>query len=160
MLSVKPPGKPIESRNVSLSSGQTTRLVLEEKVEPPPRVDPVAPPPRLDPIAPPPQPIVQRSYWITRRVVGVGLAGVGVAALGGAAVFGIEANGAKDAYNAGPTREAFDHASSMQTFTNIALIAGGVLLVGGIVLVVLPDANDGRVEVGIGPTGARIGGTF
>ena len=160
-LSVKPPGKPIESRSVTLSAGQVTKLVLEEKAEPPPKptTDPTPTKPTTDP-TPPPAAKVERSYWITRRVIGVGVAGLGVAALGATAIFGIEANSAKDAYNAGPTREAFDHASSLQTFTNVALVAGGVLLVGGIVLVVVPDVNDGRVEVGIGPNGARIGGTF
>lgn len=158
-LSVKAPGKPIERRDVTLEQGKATKLALEEKTVEAPKPDP-PPPPKVDTTPPPPKQVVQRSYWITRRVIGVGVAGLGVAALGATAILGSEANGAKDAYNAGPTREAYDHASSLQTFTNVALIAGGVLLVGGIVLVVVPDVNDGRLEVGIGPTGARIGGTF
>jgi hypothetical protein len=102
------------------------------------------------------------NFWTTRRVAGVGVAGLGVAVLGAGVVLGINANDAKDAYDAGPSRQAFDHASSLETWTNVAFIAGAVALVGGVVLVVLPD-DDGReahVRMGLGPGGATLGGTF
>ena len=157
-LSVKAPGKPLERSDVALESGKTTPMKLEEKVETMlASSDRIVEKTETNPLLPRP---AMRTFWITRRVVGMGLAGVGVGGLGAAFVLGTEANGAKDAYNAGPTRSGFDHASSMQTWTNAALVAGGALLVGGIVLVAIPASNDGRVEVGLGPTGASLKGTF
>ncbi len=160
-LSVRVPGKPIDHREVTLEAGHVAELDLTKEAKPapppPPAEEPKPPPP---PKEPPPR--AHDEFWITRRVIGVGVAGLGVAALGAGAVLGINANGAKDAYDAAPTREAFDHASSLQTWTNVALIAGGVALAGGIVLVVLPDGDSGeaRLQMGLGPSGAAIGGRF
>jgi hypothetical protein len=108
------------------------------------------------PHAPPPR----ESFWITRRVVGVGVASLGVALLGGSVLLGVNANGAKRAYEAGPTRESFDHASSLETWTNVTLVASAVLVAGGIVLVVLPDRDEGRLRVASGPGGAVVMGRF
>jgi len=157
-LSVRAPGKPIERRDVSLQAGKLVSIELkdEPKIVPKAEPEPVKAPPVVEPPPPPP-----RSYWITRRVVGVGVGGIGIAALGSAIVLGTSANSAKTAYDAGPTREAFDHASSLQTWTNVALIAGGVLVAGAIVLVVLPDRDgEGRVNVGAAPGGAVVTGKF
>jgi hypothetical protein len=159
-VSVRAPGKPIERRDVSLEAGKVANLELKDepkvtaKVEPEPtKTAPVA----EQPIAPPPR----ADYWITRRVAGVGVAGVGIAALGGAIVLGINANSAKDAYDAGPTRASFDHASSLQTWTNVALVSGVVLVAGGVALVVWPDKDgEGRVHVGAAPGGAVVTGKF
>lgn len=156
-LSVRPPGKPIERRDVSLDAGKVVTLELKEepkvvaKVEP----EPVKPIPVEPPPPPPPQ-----AYWIPRRVIGVGVAGVGVAALGATIILGLSANDAKDAYEKGATRESFDHASSLGTWTNVTLVSGAVLLAGGVVLVLWPDKDDGRVRVGATPTGAVITGKF
>lgn len=156
-LSVRPPGKPIERRDVSLDAGKIVTLELKDepkivaKVEP----EPVKPPPIEAPPPPPPQP-----YWIPRRVIGVGVAGVGVAALGSAIILGLSANDAKDAYGAGPTRESFDHASSLGTWTNVALVSSALLVAGGAVLVLWPDKDDGRVRVGATPGGAVVTGKF
>lgn len=91
----------------------------------------------------------------------MGVAGVGVAALGSAIVLGLNAEGAKDAYDAGPTRASFDHASSLQTWTNVALVSGLVLVAGGVALVVWPDATgEGRVQLGAAPGGAVVTGKF
>ena len=126
-----------------------------------PKVDPepVKQPPPVVVAPPPPR---QDTYWITRRVVGVGVAGVGLAALAGGIILGTQANGAKDAYDAGPTRESFDHASSLQTWTNVSLIAGGVLIAGGIALVVIPDKDEGqgRMRASLTPGGAVVTGSF
>lgn len=157
-LSVRAPGKPIERRDVTLDAGKVLTLELkdEPKVVAKADVEP-APPPVVEP---PPTPPPRESFWITRRVVGVGVAGVGVAALGSAIVLGLNANDAKTAYDAAPTRESFDHASSLQTWTNVALISGALLVAGGVALVVWPDKDEGRVRVAPAPGGAVVTGKF
>lgn len=164
-LTVKAPGKPVEHREVSLEAGKVIEMNLKD--EPPAKPQTTSTPdssPNETPAAKE-TPVVRsshESYWTTRRVAGVGVAGLGVAVLGAGAVLGINANGAKDAYDARPSREAFDHAASLETWTNVAFITGAVCLIGGIVLVVLPDddGREGRLKVGIGPRGATLGGTF
>jgi len=158
-LSVRAPGKPIERRDVTLQAGKLVTIELKEepKVQPRVEVEPVKPPP----VAPPPPPPPRTQYWTTRRVAGVGVAGVGVAALGATLVLGLEANRAKTAYEAGPTRESFDHASSLQTWTNVALVSSVVLVAGGVALVLWPDPDgEGHVRVGAAPGGVVMAGKF
>jgi len=159
-LSIRAPGKPIERRDVNLEASKISNLELkdEPKVVPKPEPEPARPAAAV--VAPPPP--RQETYWIARRVIGVGVAGVGLAALGSGIILGLQANSAKDAYDAGPTRESFDHASSLQTWTNVSLIAGGVLIAGGIALVVIPDKDEGqgRVRARLTPGGAVVSGTF
>ncbi|MBX3204273.1 MAG: hypothetical protein KF764_04350 [Labilithrix sp.] len=161
-LSVRAPSKPIERRDVSLEAGKVTSLELKDEPAPAPKVEP-------EPVEEPaPRPVdttparLREPFWTTMRVVGVGIAGVGVAALGAGVILGTSANGAKDAYDAGPSRAAFDHASSLETWTNVALISGAVLVAGGIALVVVPlgDKTDGAVKVGAAPGSVVVGGTF
>jgi hypothetical protein len=159
-LAMKAPGKPVDHRDVSLEAGKVLDVNLKDEATKPTTQESglreVTPAKETTPRS------EHEGYWTTRRVAGVGVAGLGVAVLGAGVLLGIEANGAKDAYDARPSREAFDHAQSLQTWTNIAFIAGGVALAGGIVLVVLPDEDgrENRVRVGLGPRGATLGGTF
>jgi len=159
-LSVRAPGKPIERRDVSLEAGKVVSLELKDEPKVPVKTEPepVKPPPA--PVtAPPPPP--RESYWITRRVVGVGVGGVGVAALLSTIILGVNANDAKTAYDAAPTRESYDHASGLQTWTNVALVSGALLVAGGVALVVWPDKDkDAEVKLGIAPGGAVVGGKF
>ena len=157
-LSVRAPGKPIERRDVTLQTGKLVSIELkdEPKIVPKVEPEPVKPPPVVVPPPPPPRP-----YWITRRVIGVGVGGVGIAALGSTIILGTSANSAKTAYNAGPTREGFDHASSLQTWTNVALVSGFVLVAGAAALVLWPDRDgEGRVNVGAAPGGGLVTGKF
>lgn len=158
-LSVRAPGKPIDRRDVALEAGKVTQLELKEP-PPPPKPEPEQKPsPKPEP-QPLPPPVARHEFWNTRRAIGVGVAGAGVAALGGAVLLGLSANGAADAYNAAPTQTAFDHASSLQTLTNVMLIAGALVTIGGGVLVFLPDKEEGRVQVGVVPGGATLRGAF
>src|SRR5262249_645789 len=131
---------------------------------PPPKVEPE--PPNKEKEKPPPReplpPRLRENFWTGYRVSGVGLASVGVAALGAGIILGTSANGAKDAYNAGPTRAAFDPASSLETWTNVALIGGAALLAGGITLIVLPlgERSDDGVQIGAAPGGMSVGGSY
>ena len=161
-LSVRAPGKPIERRDISLEAGKLVDLPLKDEpkvvAKPTEPTEPSKPPPVVEHPRPAPS---RDQFWITRRVIGVGLAGVGVAALGGGIILGLNANDAKTAYDAGPTRESFDHAESLQTWTNVAIISGAVLLAGGLVLVVLPDAGgERRMSLAPTPGGAVVTGTF
>jgi hypothetical protein len=161
-ITVKVPGKPVDHRDVLLEAGKVVEVSLKDEPPKPPITTTPEPAPTETPKETAPVHSSHESYWTIRRVAGVGVAGLGVAVLGAGAVLGINANGAKDAYDASPSREAFDHASSLETWTNVAFITGAVCLVGGIVLVVLPDddGHEGRMKLGIGPRGATLGGTF
>ncbi|AKV01858.1 hypothetical protein AKJ09_08521 [Labilithrix luteola] len=157
-LTVRAPGKAIERRDVSLDAGKVTPLELkDEPKEAPKEPEPVA-------AAPPeaPAPPAHAEFWNTRRVVGGIVGGAGVAVLASSIVLGLQANSAKDAYDAGPTRASFDHASSLQTWTNVAIISGAVLLAGGVALVVWPDKESGHAHVSVsgGPGFGVVGGSF
>lgn len=161
-LAVKAPGKPTEHRDLLFEAGKVLEVNLKDEPPKPQTTPAPDPAPKETPKDTTPARASHDNYWTVRRVAGVGVAGLGVAVLGGGVVLGINANGAKDAYDARPSREAFDHASSLETWTNIAFIAGAVCVVGGIVLVVLPDddGREGKLRASFGPNGAALGGTF
>lgn len=160
VLSVRAPGRPIERRDVTLEVGKVVPLELKDEPKAAPKED--------APAAAAPAPVVIQapaapSFWITRRVIGASVVGVSVAALAATAVLGLSANSARDAYVAGPTREGFDHASSLETWTNVMLVSGVVLAAGGVALVVWPDEpGRERRRAYLAPTGngAVLGGSF
>lgn len=138
-VTVRAPDKPIDRRSVSLVIGQATKLDLtapppEPKKEP---EKPATPPPASEskPAPPPPAPPN------VRRTIGFVALGFGGAALASGVVLGLQANDARDAYVAKPSQQGYDHASSLQTWTNLALIGGGVVAVGGLALVFWPTSK-------------------
>lgn len=138
-LSTRAAGKSIERRSVVLERGKAVALDLATEPAPPPsgppkKVDAPPPPPATPPPAAPPS-----GDW--RRPVGFGVLGFGSALLLSGAVLGAEAIGARDVYRGGPTQGAYDHATELQTWTNVAFIAGGILAAGGIALVVWPSSR-------------------
>ncbi len=170
VLTVRAPGRPPERKDVILEVGKASAMELKEEVAkaPPPKEEPEAPPAAAPVVLSPPPP--PSTLWTTRRAVGTGVGGIGVAALGATILLGVSATSAKEAYDAGPTRASFDHASSLQTWTNVSLVAGVVLLAGGVALLVWPEEpgreRRGRADLtpsglaGSGPRGGVLGGTF
>ena len=160
-LNIRQPGvKKIEHRDVTLEAGKQVPIELKDAPPPePPKEEPKPVP--VEPVAQPLPPRLANPFWTTPKAIGVGVAGFGVAALVATAILGTNASSAGDAYKAGPTQAAYDHASSMQTWTNVTLVAGLVFLAGGIALVAIPiggDKIDRPRHAHLTPNG--IGGTF
>jgi len=161
VLTVRPTGRPIERRDVALEAGKATPLTLTEadlasskkpEVAPPPKVEPPPPPPPPPPPKPAPEPF-------PLRTIGFAAAGAGGALILSGVILGTQANGAGTAYNAGPTRESFDHASGLQTWTTVAFVSGILIAGAGVTLVLLPVGKS-ETKVAISPTSVTLGGTF
>jgi hypothetical protein len=168
VLNIRTASKAIERRDVSLDAGRVTNLELKDEPKPAPPRQPTseAEPARDKPVPPPPPESLparlREPFWTPLRVAGIGIAGVGVAALGAGIILGTSAEGAKEAYDAAPSRPGYDHATSLETWTNVAFISGAVLVAGGVALVVIPtgERREGRVRVGAAPGGVVASGTF
>jgi hypothetical protein len=92
--------------------------------------------------------------------VGLVTIGFGVSTLAAGMILGFQALDAKDNYNAHPTQGAYDHASSLQNWTNIGFIAGGVLTVGGALLVFWPFGKKAEVQATAALNGVMLRGSF
>ncbi|MCA9627624.1 MAG: hypothetical protein KC766_08165 [Myxococcales bacterium] len=153
----------VERRNIEVKAGDVLELDAEAKTEEQPKEEPK--PKQLE--EPKLQPVVveepkEESPW---KTVGFISAGAGLASVLGGVLLGLSAKDAETAYNAGPTRESFDHAKGLQTQTNIMLIAGGVLTAAGITLIFWqPGASEGgargKMSVGLGPAQLWAKGDF
>ena len=98
-----------------------------------------------------------------RKAVGFTAIGLGAASLGATIVLGLSTIDARNAFNAAPSKPLFDHEQTLQTCTNVALVTGAVLAVGGVVLVLWPTGPaGGEVTVGVAPTagGGSVVGSF
>jgi hypothetical protein len=160
-LTVRAPGAPIERRSVVLERGKTTSLDLAT-APPVPASDAHAPPPPPGPPQPPePPPPPAPSDW--KKPVGIAATGVGGATLLAGVLLGFEATDAKNAYVAAPAHATYDHASALQTWTNVAFIAGGVITAGGLALIFWPGhgaAEPAKAEVSLLPGGLLVKGAF
>ncbi|HQY61488.1 MAG: hypothetical protein IPF92_00735 [Myxococcales bacterium] len=162
VLTLQPPGRPIERRDVSLEAGKATPLTLTEadlasskkpEVATTPKVEAPPPPP---PPPPPPKPAPEP---LPLRTVGFVAAGAGGALILSGIILGTQANGAGTAYSAGPTREGYDHASGLQTWTTVSFVSGILLAGAGVTLVLLPLGKS-EAKVAISPNSVTLGGTF
>jgi hypothetical protein len=139
-VSARAPDGAIDHKPVSLELAKGTTLVLTaaaptSTTPPPPK--PVEPPPP-PPAAPPPD----TSGWTTtRHTVGLVALGFGGAALLSGIVLGLQAKSAKDAYDGAPSQAGYDHASALQTWTNVAFIGGALFAVGGAALEFWPASK-------------------
>ncbi len=134
-LHVKTPDGTITNQNVSLEVGATKTV----------DVTPKAAPDHTTETPPTPKPekkvVVETPVARTNIVKSLGFAAIGVggaSALAGL-VLGLSANDAGDAYNAGPTRQAYDHANALAMWTTVSFIVAGVFVAGGVTLVLLPS---------------------
>jgi tetratricopeptide (TPR) repeat protein len=156
------PGTPdkgaIETRIATLKRQLEERRALEARGEAAERDQPSPSPSPAEPRSPSPLP------WI--------VAGVGAAGVGAGVVFGLLANSKHDdtanAESGLAATELQADAERFATIANVALVAGGVLCVGGVVWGVIDVAGSGgearpassRVSLFFTPTSARLRGSF
>ncbi len=166
-LAIFAPDRPIMRRDVRLELGKPLVLTLG-KDEPaqtsgankdhPQDMSTGAPAPQTH------QVVVERAPpGQLRKAVGFTAIGLGAASLGATIVLGLSTIDARNAFNAAPSKPLFDHEQTLQTCTNVALVAGAVLAVGGVVLVLWPAAPaTGDVTVGVAPGvgGGSVVGSF
>lgn len=140
-LTVRLPGAKAEKRDVNLEVGQSKDLdVTPVKVEPKPDV-PLPPPPKPEVVVDRPAPSISAT-----KAIGFTALGVGVASAVSALVFGLQAVSAGDAYDVAPTRQGFDHANALATWSTVMWISAGVFVAGGITLVLLPAGSSSEAK--------------
>ncbi len=163
VLASRSPMKVIQRRDVAIEAGRSTNVEVKEEPKPPPKTEPEPPKEEAKPATSEPlPPRLRERFWTNVRVAGVGVGAAGVVALSAGVILGLSANDAKDTYNAAPTRAAFDHATSLQTWTNVTLIGGVLLVAGGVALLVVPlgERDGGVLRMGVTPGGMSLGGAF
>ena len=158
VVTIIPPDHAPYRREMMLSTGTTSSVTLgegdEETVAPPP-------PPQPEPAKPVIKYVTREvpRPAETRRYVGFGVAGLGVASLAASAILGVSTLDGRDAYRTSRTQDAYDHVRMLQTWTNVTLVAGAVLAVGGVALVLWP-AKDRRPAVAATVNGMLVQGAF
>lgn len=164
LLTVRPVGYALERRDVALDAGKVVTVEITEAqlAAAKKAAEPQPPPPKVE--EPPPAPLVKpppppEATTSPLKPIGFVLAGTGGAMLLGGIVLGLQANGARDSYNAGPTREAYDHANGLATWSTVAFVSGIVVAAAGVTLVLLPLGKM-EAKVALSPTSVSLGGTF
>jgi hypothetical protein len=160
----------VTRKDVRLEVGKVLTVALKDEAPAPTptaaapeaKAAPAAAPVAAAPTAPTERVVTVERPPNVRRLLGFGVAGLGLATLGAAAVLGIETVDARNAFNANPSQHGYDHEQALQTWTNVAIVAGAVLTVGGVVLIVWPSGGSGEARVGIAPTpgGGAVVGRF
>lgn len=162
-LSVVKPDGSVERRSVVLERGKATSL---DVTAPPPEATATAPKPEESapppPPPPPPAPPPPPSDGNGLHTLGFTAIGVGGASLLAGVLLGMQALDAKDAYSAAPAQQTYDHANSLARWTDIAFIAGGVFVAGGVTLVLLPSKGTAAPSAALAaaPNGVVLKGSF
>jgi hypothetical protein len=162
-VSARAPGKQPWSTTVEVrQEGKAVRLDV------PALLDAPAPMPGTVPLAPGVGPPAGDGGGMSApAVAGIVIASVGVVGLAVGTAFGVIAIGKKSdaealcpAYpDSCPTQEgidANDEAKTAGTVATVGLVAGGVLLVGGVVLWIAAPSGDSNVAVQLAPNGAAV----
>ena len=159
----------VERKDLVLHAGETLEIDVTEPIEepPPPAASASAsaePAPPQPPPPPPPPPADKGPS--TRKIIGYSAMGAGVLSAGVAIALGVQTLSARDDYEAAPTRQGYDDAKSLRTWTNVAW-AGTVVLGGvGAALVFWPESKSeqgkggANVTVSASPTGVLLRGAF
>jgi hypothetical protein len=163
----KAPGmKPWSQQVVVAGEGQLVTVQVPA-LEQAPAAAPGMPPPVPGPTAPPPG---DQETSATPMILGITFGTVGVVGIAIGTALGVIAINKKgevddlcpDLNNC--TEEGIavnDEAKTAATVSTVGFIAGGALLVTGIVLwVALPSSSDAEASVGLSPTGLRVQGRF
>jgi hypothetical protein len=139
-ISTRAPDGALDHKPVSLELGKATKLTLTAAPAPLPTKP--APPPPEPPTRPPPAPPPGPSGWTqTRHTIGLVALGFGGSALLSGIVLGLQAKSARDAYDGAPSQAGYDHASALQTWTNVAFVGGAVFAIGGGLLELWPASK-------------------
>jgi tetratricopeptide (TPR) repeat protein len=168
VLTVRLPSKVVHRRDVALEAGQTVRLEIGEDIAEPAQQsvakhEPTKEEPKKETKPEPaPEASAERAgeRQPLRKTLGFVALGVGGAGLLSGIVLGTQALSAGDAYDAAPSREGYDHAQSLATWTTVSFIASGVFLAGGLALVLLPESGPASAKIGLSPAGATLRGSF
>jgi hypothetical protein len=163
-LFVRAPGKEPVKRDVKLDDAAPVALRFPEAEAPPVPAEKPTTTTKTTTSTPEGPAVASSDGGSLRKSIGLVAIGVGAAGVGAGVVLGLQALDAKDAYDAAPARATFDHAEALQTWTNVAFIAGGAFLVGGVVLYVWPSSSEkagqGSVKAAVTPGGLSLRGTF
>lgn len=157
-LVYRAPGKAVEKKELTLEGGQKVAVSLPE---PPPQIvkepEPEKTTPKPSTTAPPAA--AEDTVVAVRKSAGLVLAGVGAAGLVSSLIIWGQAQGAKDVYDQAPTQQGLDHGQSLEKWTNITLIGGGILLAGGIALYFVPIGGKAQAKVGGASPGFSVAAT-
>ncbi len=148
-------GHLVERRMVQVESGKTIDLALVSVNGAEPAATLPQPPVIAGPNEPPDSKRASPHHR-TKFAVGVALVGAGAAAEIGAALLWGAASEAGSAYRQQPTEAAFDHARSLETWTNAMLVAGSVVAIAGVACLLWPTDSGHRhaVSAGVGESRA------
>ncbi len=135
-------GNAEQRRVIQLSSGRVLEVHLVATAS-----RTLAPTEASDPV-----PAEAKRWWTTPRVLGASLIGAGVASLAVGVAFGISATRTKDEFDRAPSPALRDRGLAQVRFTNVGLLAGGLLTLGGTACLVLAPTPESS------PTGAVVAG--
>jgi len=139
-IATRAPDGAVDHKPVSLELAKAATLALTAPAAV--KSAPTAAPPPEPPAPPPPAPPPGPSEWTnTRHTIGLVSLGFGGSALLSGIVLGLQAKSARDAYDGAPSQAGYDHASALQTWTNVALIGGAVFAIGGAALEFWPASK-------------------